>query len=239
MEFILPPQGFLNIDILIEGFSFITVLFFSIFCIKNYRLNKDKKFLYLGAGFGLITIAQLVITIVKAVLYYDAAFIGMNGDILIPYNLLNFITVFYNFGIFAYRGLILLGLYTLYRAPKNIFEKDSIIILYLITIVTIFSKDIMHLFHITELIFLFLIIMKYYEIHNKNKSKGTLILMTAFMGLALSSSIFVVARLMTPIYIVASLVELASYVTLLILIVRILEHGKNNNKKTKQNGYNI
>jgi hypothetical protein len=238
MEFILPPRGFLNIDILIEGISFITVLLFSIFCIKNYRLNKDKKFLYLGTGFGLITIAQLAITAVKAVLYYDAAFIGMNGEIMIPYNLLNFVTIFYNLGIFAYRGLILLGLYTLYRAPKNIFEKDSLIILYLITIVTIFSKDIIHLFHITELIFLILIILKYYEIHNKNKSKGTLILMTAFMGLALSSSIFVFAKLMTPIYIIGSLMELASYATLLILIVRIIKYGKNN-KKTKQNGYNL
>jgi hypothetical protein len=239
MEFILPPQGFLNVDILIEGFSFITVLLFSILCIKNYRLNKNKKFLYLGAGFGLITLAQLIITVVKAVLYYDVSFIGMNGDILIPYNLFNFLTVFYNIGIFAYRGLILLGLYTLYRAPKNILEKDSLIVLFLITIVTIFSKDIIHLFHITELIFITLIILKYSEIHHKNKSKGTLILMIAFMGLALSSTVFIFAKLMTPIYVVASLVELASYLTLLILIVRILEHGKNNNKKTKQNGYNI
>jgi hypothetical protein len=238
MEIILPPQGFFNVDILIEGISFITVLFFSFLCIKNYKLNKDKKFLYLGGGFGLITLAQLIITVIKIVLFSDASFIGMNGEIMIPHNMLNFITLFYNTGIFAYRGLILLGLYVVYKIPKKLFEKDSLLAIYLITIVTILSEDIIHLFHITALIILLLIISKYYEIHSKNKSKGTVILIAAFSGLALSNAIFIFARLMTPIYVAASLVELASYITLLTLIIRILKYGKNNGKK-KQNGYNL
>jgi len=239
MEIILPPQGFLNIDILIEGISFLTVLFFSVLCIKNYRMNKDKKFLYLGGGFGLITIAQFIITVVKAVLYYDASFIGMNGEIVIPYNIFNFVTIFYNGGIFAYRGLILLGLYLVYKVPKKVFEKDSLLVLYLIIIITIFSKDAVQLFHITELTLLTLIILKYYEVHSKNKSKGTFILMMAFGGLALSNAMFIFVKLMTPIYSVAGLIELASYITLLIVIVRIIEYGKNNGKKTKQNGYHL
>ncbi len=238
MKVIIPPQGFINIDILIEGISLITVLIFSILCIKNYRLNKDKKFLYLGGGFGLITLAQLIITITKAVLYYNASFIGVGGEIVIPYNLFDFVSVFSFIGFFAYRVLTLLGLYVVYKLPKKVFERDSLLVLYLIVIVTIFSRDISHLFHITALVILLLIAKKYYDVYNKNESKGTLILLLAFSGMILSNAIFIFARLMSLIYVTASIIELISYITLLVLIIRIVEYGKKYEKK-KQNGYNI
>ncbi len=234
MKVILPPEWFLNIDILIEAFSFLTVLIFSILCIKNYHLNKDKKFLYLGGGFGLITLAQLVITISKMVLFYNASFIDMSGEIVLSQNLFDFVSIFYTMGFFIYRFLILLGLYVVYKIPKKIFEKDSLLVVYLIAIVTIFSKDITHLFHITALAMLLLIIMKYHDIYKKNKSLGTLILLLAFSGMALSNAIFIFAKLMSPVYVTASIISLISYITLLILIIRILEYGKK-----KQNGYNI
>lgn len=239
MNIILPPEWFINIDLFIEGISFITVLVFSILCIKNYKLNKDKKILYLGGGFGLITIAQLIITITKAILYSNASFIGMGGEIVIPYNLFNFVSVFSTIGFFAYTVLILFGLYVLYKSPKSVFERDSLLISYFIILVTIFSKEIPHLFHITAFIMLLLIVIKYSNVYKKNESKGTLILILAFSGLALSNAIFIFARLMSPIYVTASIIALVSYITLLVLIVRILEYGKNNGKKKKQNGYNI
>lgn len=239
MNIILPPDWFVNIDLFIEIVSFITVLIFSVLCIKNYRLNKDKKFLYLGGGFGLITAAELIITITKAVLYSNASFIGAGGEILIPYNLFDFISIFSTAGFFAYRALILFGLYTLYKNPKSIFERDSLLILYFTIIIATFSKELPHLFHITAFIMLFLIVMKYLNVYKKNESKGTLILILAFSGLALSSAIFIFARLMSPIYVTASIIALVSYITLLVLIIRILEHGKINGKKKKQNGYNI
>lgn len=235
MKVVIPPQGFLSMDILIEGISLITVLIFSILCIKNYKLNKDKKFLYLGGGFGLIALAQLIITITKSVLYYNASFIGMGGEIVIPYNLFDFVSVFSIIGFFGYRVLTLLGLYVVYKLPKKVFERDSLLVLYLIVIVTIFSRDISHLFHITAFAILLLIIIKYYNVYNKNESKGTLILILAFTGMALSNAIFIFARLMSLIYVTASIIELISYITLLVLIIRIVKYDK----KKKQNGYNL
>jgi hypothetical protein len=239
MEVVIPPIGFLNIDLFIECISFLTVLLFSILCIKNYKLNKDKKLLYLGGGFGLITLAELIITVSKAVLYSSASFVGMGGEIAIPYNLFDFVSVFSTIGFFAFRVLFLFGLYVLYKSPKSIFEKDSLLMVYFAIVVTIFSKEVPHLFHITAFIMLLLIVLKYYDVYKKNKSKGTLILVLAFSGMALSNAIFIFARLMSVIYVTASLIALASYITLLLLIVRILEYGKNNDKKKKPNGYNI
>jgi hypothetical protein len=238
MKVIFPPQWFLNIDILIEAVSFFIILIFSILCIKNYRLNKDKKFLYLGGGFGLITLSQLIVTITKAVVFYNASFVGTGGEIIIPYNLFDFVSVFSYVGFFAYRFLMLLGLYVIYKLPKRVFEKDFLLVLYLIIIVTIFSREITHLFYITTFIILLLITKKYFDIYHKNKSKGTLILTVAFTGLASANAIFIFAKLMSPIYITASIMGLVSYIILLILIIRILEYGKNDKKK-KQDGYNI
>jgi len=239
MNVVLPPMWFLNIDILIEGISFITILIFSILCIKNYKLTNDKKFLYLGGSFGLITLAQLIITITKAVLYYNASFIGPGGQIVIPLNLFDFVSVFYTVGFFAYRVLILFGLYTIYKLPKNVFEKDSLLVLYFIILTTLFSQEIVHIFHITAFILLLLIIKKYSDVYKKNGDNGTLILLLAFAGLAISNAIFVFARLMSFVYVTASIISLASYITLLFLITRILEYGKKYDKKKKQNGYNI
>lgn len=231
MKILFPPQWFANIDILIEGVSFIAVLLFSILCIKNYRLNKDKKFLYLGGGFGLITLAQLVVTIAKGVLFYNASFMGMEGEIVVPSSLFNFINVFYSVSFFVYMALTLFGLYTIYKIPKRVFEKEFLLISYFIIIITIFSRDITHLFHLTAFIILLMIITKYYEVYRKNESKGTLILLLSFAGMALSNAIFIFARLMSPIYVTASIIALISYITLLILIIRILEYGKNNGQK--------
>lgn len=239
MNVILPPQWFFNIDILIEAVSFITILIFSILCIKNYKLNKDKKFLYLGGAFGLITLGELIITITKAILYYSASFVGPGGQIVIPLNIFDVVSVFYTAGFFAYRVLILFGLYVIYKLPKNILEKDSLLLLYFVIVIAIFSQEIVHLFHITALIILLLIMKKYYDVYNKNGDKGTLILLMAFTGLAISNAIFIFARLMSFVYVTASVIELVSYITLLFLIIRILQYGKRHDKKTKQNGYSI
>jgi hypothetical protein len=239
MNVILPPEWFINIDIVIEAISLLTVLVFSILCIKNYKLNKDKRFLYLGGGFGLITLAQFIITITKSVLYYNASFIGMSGEVVVPSQIFNLVSGIYNFGFFAYMALSLFGLYMIYKNPKSVFEKDSFLVLYFITIITIISRDLVHLFHITVFVMLLLIVIKYSDVYKKNKSMGTLILINAFSVLALSSAIFIFARLMSIIYVTASIISLVSYITLLVLIIRILEHGKINGKKKKQNGYNI
>jgi hypothetical protein len=233
MEVIFPPSWFVNADISIEVISFVTILIFSVLCIKNYKISKDKKFLWLGGSFGLMTLAQLIITITKIVLYSDASFIGMGGQVIVPYNLFNFVSVFYSAGFFIFRVLILFGLYTIYKNP-DVFEKESLLVLFFVIIAAIFSREAEHIFHLASLAILLLIITKYWRVYKSNESKGTLTLIVAFSGLALSNAIFIFARSMSFIYVAASIISLASYIALLALIISILEHGK-----TKQNKYNI
>ncbi len=237
MDIILPPDWFLNVDILISGISFFIILLFSLLCRKNYLVNKDKKFLNLGAGFGLVALAQLIITAAKTVVYYNLISIQVEGTI--PSNIITIISVASSVGLFLYRAATLFGLYVVYKTPRKVIERDSLLIMYLVIIITVLSEGAVHLFHITALVILALMIAKYYEVYKKNRSGGTFILMLAFAELAISNIIFIFANQTSMVYVTASLIELASYITLLALIIMILEHGKKYSKKKKQNGYNL
>jgi hypothetical protein len=235
MKFVFTPDWFLGKDILIEAFSFVVLFTFSFLCMKNYKINKSKKSLYLGTGFILIALAQLATIATKLVLYYDIGPSQEIGSMIIAYQLLSSVDIFYYIGFFAHKFLTLIGFYIIYRLPieKNS-RKDFFLTLYFIIIFSIFSIGINYLFHTTALVLLLLITRNYFQVYKKNKSSNTKILITAFALLSLSNVIFILSK-MSTMYVVANIIGLISYVILLILIIRILKYGK----KTKQDGHNI
>jgi len=233
MKIVLTPDWFLGKDVLIDAFSFIVLFIFSFLCFKNYKLKKNKKFIYLGGGFALIALAQLATIMTKLVLYYDSTLTRTIGEIIVTYHVVKSVDIFYHLGFFFYRFLTLLGFYIIYKLPikKRDFE-DFFLALFFITLLSILSKDKFHLFYLTALVLLILITKKYCLVYDKNKSKNTMILIFAFALLALSNIIFTFSGL-SEMYVTANFLELVSYITLLILIMRILKHGT----EKKQNGY--
>lgn len=235
VKIVFTPDWFLGKDVLIEGFSFIVLLIFSFLSIKNYKLNKKRKFLYLGVGFGLIALAQLAAVITKLVLYYDIGPSQEIGQAIITSQILKSVDIFYYAGFFFHRLLTLLGLYVIYRLPrKKKSSRDFAIGIYFIIISALLGGGIYYLFHLTALILLILIINNYYQVYKKNKFVNTKILILAFGILALSQLIFIISRLELA-FVMANIVELISYTILLILIIRILQYGK----KKKSYGHNI
>jgi uncharacterized membrane protein YwzB len=91
-----------------------------------------------------------------------------------------------------------------------------------------------YFFNITAIFILTLIIRNYNKLYKKNKSSNTKILLFAFSLLLLSHLIFIPARV-GVLFVAANFISLISYVVLLFLMIRILEHGK----KKKPHGYNI
>lgn len=235
MKFVLTPDWFLGKDILIEAFSFIVLFALSFICIKNYKLNKSKKCLYLGTGFILITMAQLATIATKLVLYYDIGPSQQIGSVIIAYQLVKSVDIFYYMGFFFHKLLTLIGFYIIYRLPieKKSLE-DFFLTLYFIVIFSILSIGINYLFYVTSLVLLLLITKNYLSVYRKNKSQNTKILITVFALLSLSNVIFILSKVSTM-YILANIIGLISYIILLILVIRISKYGK----KTKQDGYNI
>ncbi|MFZ1970922.1 MAG: hypothetical protein WAU65_01950 [Candidatus Nanoarchaeia archaeon] len=233
--FISAPGWFLAPDFLINVFSFLILLAFFALCMRNYRLNKNKGILYLGIGFAFIAIAQLAITATKFVLYYHSSVTNAIGNAILKYNIVSSVNVVYNAGIFISGLFTLIGLYVIYRLPqKEKSIKDLLLILYLILLSIFINSEIYYIFHISALMLFLLISYSYYSIYQKNKFSNTLILSVSFAILAVSQLLFIISQA-NVVTVIADLLELGSYITLLVLIIRILKHG---NEK-KQDGYNL
>lgn len=233
--FISAPSWFLAPDFLINVFSFLILLAFFALCIRSYRLNKNKGIFYLGLGFAFIAVAQLAITMTKFVLYYHSSITNAIGNAIIKYNIVSSVNVVYNAGIFLSGLFTLIGLYVIYRLPqKEKSIKDLLLILYFALLCIFISSSVYYIFHISALVLFLLISYSYYSVYTKNKFSNTLILSVSFGILAVSQLLFTVSQA-NVITVVADLLELVSYITLLILIIKILKHG---NEK-KQDGYNL
>ena len=235
MKIVFAPDWFLGMDVVIEAFSFIVLFIFSFLAIRNYKLNKNRSFLYLGAGFALIALAQLAAVMTKLVLYYDIGPSQAIGAAIITSQLVSSVDIFYSAGFFFQRFLTLSGLYIIYRLPR--YKKsvgDYALIIYFILISALLSKGVFYLFHLTALVLLVLIFDNYHALYKKNKFVNTKILLIAFGMLALSQLIFILSNI-EAMFVLGNVIELISYTILLILIVRILKYGK----KKKPYGYNI
>lgn len=225
MPIVLNPSLFIKADIFIEGFSFIILSLFFILAIRSYRLSKNKKTLFLGVGFLLIAFAELSTILTKIVLFYDASFTRQIGNMIITYRILKPADIFYDIGFFLNRFLMLVGFYSIYLLHKRIEKKEVFFLTFLMITTTVLSQIYYFIFHATILILIFLIIDEYFRIYKKNKSKNTYILLNAFIILAAGHILFIVSEFRI-VYIFAQLMQLTGYITLLVLIIRILKYDK-------------
>lgn len=232
MKIVFTPDWFLNNDILIEIVSFMVLFLVFLFAIKSYTLNRKKSILYLGIGFLLIALGELATILTKLVLYYDTGFTQEIGRAVITSQIVKSVDIFYQMGFFFSRFFMLLGLYAIYKIPsKKELSGDFLFVLYLLFAIALLSNALYYFHHLTAIILLVLIINNYYQIYRKDKLTNTKILITVFVLLVISQAIFLLSKL-NYLYVTAQSIQLVSYITLFILIIKILKNGK----KEKQDG---
>ena len=227
MKIVFTPDWFLGKDVLIEGFSFLILLAFFILCWRYYKLSKKKSFVYLGVGFLLIALAQLATILTKLILYYDTTFTQQIGQMIVTYRVFNSVDIFYHIGFFLERLLTLLGLFIIYWLPlKRKYSGAILLVLYFIIISALVSQSMYFIFHITTFILLVLIISNYYKVYKENKNTNTELLILAFSILAFGHLVYILSD-HPNFFVVANIIELVSYIILLVLIIRILRfHNK-------------
>jgi len=234
MKMVFTPDWFLGNDILINIISFLVLFLFFIFTYKCYSLDNKRSTFYLGIGFLLIAIGELSTILTKIVLYYDSGITQEIGRAVINAQVVQSVDIFYNMGFFLSKFLTLTGLYVIFKLPSSKkLSIDFFLTIFLILIVVFLSLNFQFIYHLTALIILILIVNNYYIIYKKDKLVNTLILISAFILLALSQVLFMVSKL-NYFYVSAQSIQLVSYITLLILIISIMKNGK----KKKQNRYN-
>lgn len=233
MKIVFTPDWFLNGDVLIEFFSFVVLVSFFLICVRNYKLNKNRNVLYLGIGFLFIAIAELATIFTKIILYYDTSITQNIGQMIVTYQVVNSIDVFYYIGFFFHKLFTLVGFYFLYRLPMKkdatSIPRDVIIAVCFFLVSALFSSAFYYLFHITALLLLVLIINNYMRVYKKNRSENTKILLIAFSMLALSQAIFILSKL-NVLYVMGQALQLVSYLMLLVLIIKIQRAPKSQRK---------
>tara|TARA_Y100000310_G_C20595332_1_gene770213 strand:+ start:211 stop:915 length:705 start_codon:yes stop_codon:yes gene_type:complete len=229
------PDWFLNNDVLIGIVSFMVLFLLFLFAVKSYALNKKKSILYLGVGFFLIALGELSTILTKFVLYYDTNVTQQIGKVVMTTQLINTVDIFYSIGFFFQKFLTLSGLYLIYKIPsEKKLTGESLLILYLLLIIALFSTSMFYVYHLTALAILVLIVRYYYKNYKEKKLVNTKILLIAFLLLALSQAIFLLSA-MNNFYVTAQGIQLVSYITLFVLITKIL---LKNGKKKKPNRHN-
>jgi len=227
MKIVLTPDWFLGKDVLIDIFSFTVLLAFFILCLRSYSIKKNKNSLYLGWAFFSISLAQLAAVLTKLVLYYDTTFTQQIGQVIITNHVMQSVDTFYQLGFFFHKFLTLLGLFIIYKLPdKKKRSLDFLIAIYFLILSALAGNMVYYIFHISVIIFLVLITGYYIEVYKQNKSYNTRVLLVAFILLCLAHFIMLLSNIGT-IFVIGNLVELASYIILLFLAIRILRAGKN------------
>jgi hypothetical protein len=233
--FLTVPNWFLTPDFLISVFSFLVLFIFLVLCIRNYKIDRNKAMLYLGIGFAFIALAQLTILTRKFGLYYNTFFTTYVGTSLVRYDVLTPSDLLYRVGIFFYKALTLVGLYIISRLPsKKKSIKDAFMIIYFIILAVLTSDVVNYLFRITAMALFALLSYNYYTLYRKNKFSNTLILSIAFGILSICQILFMMSQI-DIVNIAADCLQLASYIILLVLVIRILKHGT----KKEPDGYNL
>jgi len=232
MRIVFTPDWFLGHDVLIDIFSFITLFLFFLFSIKGYKLNKNKRLLYLGTGFLLIALAELSVILTKFAIFYDTTLTQSIGGLIVTYHVVNSLDIIYYLSFFFNRLFTLVGLYIIYKLPLKKLSGDFVLVAYFIIIASFMFHQFYYLYHLTALIFLALITRNYIKVYLKNKLVNTKIFIMALSLLAISQIMFVFSKI-SYFYVTAQGIQLISYITLLILIIKITKNGKT--KQTKHN----
>lgn len=222
MKIVFTPDWFVTNDVMIETFSFFILVIFFLLALKSYGMSKKKSVLYLGIGFLMIAVGELASILTKLVLYYDISFTREVGRAIITSHLLSTVDIFYYLGFFFSRFFTLIGLYAIYKIPhEKKITSDFFLAIYLIFIVALLSHNFYYLYNLTAFVILIPIIRQYHLIYKKEESRKTKVLIFAFVILAIAQLTFMFSKL-PYVYVIAQNIQLAGYIILLILIIKIL-----------------
>ncbi len=214
-------------SIIIDLFSFLVLLLISITSFKYYKLNKDKKYFYLGSSFLLICSSFLFKLFTNLTVYYNnIVSSSTQAPVITTLEVIRSYNIFANSTFALFTFLNLMGLYMLYSIYQQKQNKYSIVLIsYFIVVSTYVSNSNYYVFHLTSLILLTAITSLYLTKYKVNRYINTQILAYSFGVIAVSQLTFMFTKLSPSFYMVGEIIQLGGYALLFLIFRRVMNNG--------------
>jgi hypothetical protein len=232
-QVVISPEWFASTDMILLGFSVITLLLIAAFSLRFYFFKKKehKNYLYFAISFLLLAISFLWKIATDITVYYDIINTKQAGIFTITYQTMRAEKVLFVAGHFAHYLFALLGLYLLYVVLNRKSTMNHLLILYFIVMTTIFSNFSYFIFHLTAFVLLLGISYRYYLVCKQNKRNLTKLIFTSFSIIAVSQILFMFVKLWGNIYVAAQIIQLIGFILLLVAFISVLKNGKKKSNK--------
>ncbi|MFA6072985.1 MAG: hypothetical protein WC758_02655 [Candidatus Woesearchaeota archaeon] len=227
------PEWFSGPDFIVDLVSVLVLLLIGFFSWKYYIIDKTKKHLHLFVAMVILGISFLFKIFTYFLLYlttFNVQIYQTLGRLIYYVEPSNF---YFSIAFITYSLLTLIGFFILYSIyEQNISIKTTILTLYFMLALAIFSENAYIFMHLTALILTLMIAHSLWRNCKKNKLKSTMWLATSFLILSISRIFFILANLNPSMYVLGELIQLFGYIILLLIFISVLQHGKKKGKNT-------
>ena len=222
VDLIISPTWFVGIDAAFDTISVIVAILISIFSFRIYRFTSQKRYLALSGAYLLICFSFLIKIVTSLSIYFQIFAQKVGPTILVRYSPER-IQLLASLGLTSFQLMMLLGFLMIYGVLWGISDKRVIfLLLYLGTMMVLFSDISYYAFHATNIILLAFIVWKLKLNYNEKKTNLSRYVMIGFSLIVISQLFFLFIHLSKELYVFGESFQLLGYALLLFASIKVL-----------------
>lgn len=210
VQVIYDAAWFYTSGLLFDLLAALVLSLLSITALQFLNISKERRYKLLSGAFGVIAVSFFAKTIFEWLLHEviseGETHLLLLNDANISLSLLS--------SLYAYRILLVIGLYLLYAVYENQSSKTILLVCTLLATLVIASKEVHYVFHgITFILFFFITISV--ATRPGKKSLAPNIITGSFIALTANRLFLTFASFSPPLYIIAMIIQLLAFVAIL------------------------
>lgn len=215
------PVWAYGVDVGIQFFGALIALFIAIYGYKAYKLTQDKKYLYFGSAFGLLSFNLFLFVLMIPALYvYYTYFKNIDPGLLLNVShILNFIYMFVTLMAYAVFIVIYAGM-----ARRSLMLLLGSLVFSLV-VYSYLSVSFVG-FNLIALLLLAFVIAYNAKNYILGKKRQSALVLSAFILIALGHLFFILEIFNSLFYVIGHITQLIGYISLLIVVLRVMKHGR-------------
>lgn len=229
VNFVFSPAWFYGIDAVFEAGTAVIAAIISLYSYKIYKFTKEKRYFWFSTAFVMLAFAFAAKIFTNVTSYFNIIERNSFGLADVAYNAAQGSDLFFIYGYAAYRALTLvafLGIYLVMTNKVKTSKSAVFLFTYLVLALVYFSKLAALSFHLTAALILFFISMFTFRNCYQRTNAKTVCVSTAFFMLMLSQLIFIPAISNNIAYVLAEVIQLIGYSSMLMAYVLVRKSTK-------------